>query len=431
MADVIVKRGLGISQHAPLIHNFMDFIWQMLDAPVGDPHYLAVDNLAAVDSQFLVQFSPVPVNEVQIIYRGQMYTFDYPTNDPRLAPLAAHPYAQNRFIRSFMILNEPTTDMLWNTQGLDPARGQNYIFYKYIVCLHDVKNLIFQRGLTPREQDFMGRYWDNFVAVGFRHAIRIGGYDIKWHRDSSVFQFGQGTPEGEIFGTDRKAGFITCGLYVNRPQGLPGDVAGISFLQGHKQHTIFPQGGTCVTFLDPSVMHRVVPATSAGTAPTKRATDTRLGFVQRSAIFCEFFTTRERVESQMIEHPIMTKPSAPSKFRSLKQVYKQLNHYFRGASAQFGVPLNQMRNRIANAPNAHINNLYAYQHPQYAAYLERNFPGQPVQPPANFFLYKIKGEAQNRRQKLRNLHNLYTNLASSFTVQRVNQPNYVSYHNNV
>jgi hypothetical protein len=430
MTDVIVKRGLGIAQHAPLVDNFMDFIWQMLDAPPGNPHYLAVNNRGAVDSQFLVQFSPVPVNEVQIIYRGQMYTFNYPTNDPRMAPLAAYPYAQNCYIRSFMILNELTTDMLWITQGLDPNRGQNYIFYKYIVCLHQVRNIILQRGITPRERDFMNRYWDNFVAVGFRHAIEVGGYDIKWHRDSTVYQFGQGTQEGEIFGTGRKAGFITCGLYVNRPQGLPGNVAGISFLQGHKQHTIFPQGGTCVTFLDPSVMHRVVAATSAGTAPTKRVTDTSAGFVQRSAIFCEFFTTRERIETQMVEHPIMTKPSVPAKFRNVKKVYEQLNHYFRGASAQFGVPLNQMRNRIANAPNAHINNLYAYQHPQYALYLQQFFPGQAIQPPANFFVYKIKGESQNRRQKLLNLHNLYTNLAPSFIVQRVNQPNYISYYNN-
>lgn len=424
MTDVVVKRGVGITQRAPLTHQFMDYIWRMLDAPPGDPHYLAVDNERVVDSQFLVQYSPVPVNEVQIIYRGQMYTFNYPVGDPRLGPLAAYPYADYRHIRSFSILNELSTDMLWRTQALDPNRGQDYLFYKFIVCLHEVNNLIFQRGLTPREQDFMSRYWDNFVVVGFRHAIKVGGYDIKWHRDSAVFQFGQGTQEGEIFGTDRKAGFITCGVYVNRPHGLPGNVAGISFLQGPKQHTIFPPGGTIVTFLDPAVMHRVIPVADSGTAPLKR------GFIQRSAIFNEYFTTREKIEAQMEENPIFNKISAPAKFRSLKQVYKQLNKYFRGASATFAVPMNQMRNRIGTATNAQIDNLYAYRHPEYARYMRNTFPGQPVEAPANFFIYKIRGEAQNRRQKLLNLHTLYTNLHQSFGVQRVNQPNYVSYYNN-
>ena len=423
MADVIVKRGVGIAQNAPLTDMFMNFIWQCLDAPPGNPHYLPVENKNAVDSEFMVQFSPVPVNDVQILYRGQMYTFNYPTNDPRMTPLQAYHYIRYRNIRSISILPNMTTDMLWRTQALDPNRGQNYLFYKFIVCLHEINSLIFERGLTERENTFISNYWDNFVAVTMRHAVKIGGYDIKWHRDSTVIQFGQGTQEGEIFGTNRKAGFITSGVYVNRPHGLPGDVAGISFLQGHKQHTIFPQGGTIVTFIDPSVMHRVVPATSAGTAPTKR------GFVQRSAIFNEYFTTRERVEDQMEEHPIFTKASVPAQFRNLKKVYTQLNKYFRSASANFGVPLNQMRNRIQNASNAHINNLYAYQHPEYAAYLATNFPGQAFKPPANFFVYKIKGEAQNKRQKLLNLHNLYKNLAPSFIVQRVNQPNYVRYIN--
>lgn len=421
MTDVIVKRGVGFAQHASLTHVFMNFIWDCLDAPPGNPHYLAVENTGAIDSEFLVQFSPVPVNEVQFLYRGQAYTFNYPVNDPRLAPLQAYPYAQNRYIRSICVNDKNTTDMLWNTQVMDPNRGRDYISYKYIVCLHEIKNIIFQRGLTQRETTFIDNYWDNFVVIGIRHAIQIGGYDIKWHRDSAVFQFPRGTPEGELFGTNRKAGFITCGVYVNRPHGLPGDVAGISFLQGQKQHTIFPQGGTIVTFIDPSVMHRVVPATSAGTAPIKR------GFVQRSAIFCEFFTTRERIEAHGVNHPIFTKPSAPAQFRSLKKVYKQLHKYFRGASATFGVPLNRMRNSIQSATNAQINNLYAYQHPEYAAYLAQFFPGRPVQPPAKFFVYKIKGEAQNKKQQLLNLHNLYKNLAPSFTGQRVNQPNYVTY----
>jgi len=244
-----------------------------------------------------------------------------------------------------------------------------------------------------------------------------------------VYEFDPQSRDGELFGTQRRAGFITSGIYVNRPQGLPPDVAGISFMQGPKIHTIYPQGGTVVTFLDPAVLHRVIAAGNTGTAVTKR------NFIQRSAIFTEFFTTRELVEqgAQLyggVEHPIFSKVSTPAHFRSTKKVYKQLVKYWRGVSQQFGVPLNQIRNRIRTAPEAHINNLFAYQHPEFVNFVASLNPPVPIKPPANFFVSKVKGEAPNKRQKLLNLHNLYTNLATSFTGQRVNQPNYITYYPN-
>lgn len=418
--DVIVKANLAIPQSAPLLANYMDFVWDCLNLQPGNPNYINTHGDGAVDSSFMFSWSDTPVTRVKVTFEKEAgvdnFIFDYPQL-PHLAGLyGMYPPAQYKHVSALKVNKTSVTNMLIS------AQNREYLCYKFIVVIHQIGKL-FTTSISARVEEFFQRYWDRFTLITLRHAIKVGAYDIAWHRDSAVFEFSQGYPEANLFGTHRRAGFITSGIYVNRPQGLPPDQAGVAFLKENKIHKIFPRGGTCVTFLDPSVFHRVIPLTNPGTAEMHGD-----DYVKRSAVFMEHFTSRERIALSGLDQPIFSKASIPAKFRNLNAVYQYLNGYFTNFAARAHVPLNALRNAIQQAPAHLINHAYHYQPEGYPAYVASITPGVVV-PPADFFVYKIHGPASNQRGRLLDLHNLYTNLKKSFSGGHINSQNFVNYLN--
>jgi hypothetical protein len=395
----------------------MDFIWDCITLPPGHPNHINATE-PSIDSILQFKWSDKPVQSVAIMFGSEPYfLFNY-QQEPHLAQLySMYPPANYRHVSSIHYADTPVSRMLAGAQNRD------YLCYKLIVVIHEVGKL-FEMGLTPRETNFIYRYWNRYTYLTLRHAIKVGGYDIKWHRDSTVIKYSSGSKEGILFGTDRMAGFVTSGIYINRPQGLPSNEAGISFIKDNKIHSIFPQGGTVVTFLDTEVFHRVVPLAHAGTA------EVRNGYVKRSAAFMEHFTTKQIVEAQMEPSATFNKVSIPSQFRNIESVYRHLTNYF--SSFRNRLPANlknkNMNMAISTAPEHVISDAYHYMPEGYQAYVA-SITAAPLVPPADFFVYKVKGKASNMRGKLKNLHTLYQNLRRSFSGAHINSANFVKYLN--
>jgi len=411
--EVIVKAGLNVPASCPLLIQFTDFVWQHLDKTVGDPNYMNIHPDAKyLDVSMEFKWSDTPVNVVLVIFtnNGVETPFElnlFPFHPPEIDAnqlTTNYPITQNRNISAIKVQGSPVMDMILSYQNW------LYVAYKINVILHQI-GALYTSAQRPREVQFLQRYWDRYCNANIRFAVR-SGYDIPWHRDSGEARFFAG-PESVMFGNQRHAGFITGAIYVNRPQGLPNDQGGISFMKDGGVFSLFPRGGTCVTFLDPEIFHKVIPVRDGGAAEKKR------DFVKRSSIFMEFYTDRAHVEQNMPIQPIFNRPSLPSMFRNANASYKFLKEYFEknfsnGLRAR-GLNTNNVRQSIATAPNAVINEAYAYMPNTYPAFASNVHPGAPLKPLPDFFVFKVRGSNNlSKRQKLLNLYNLYINTLSNF-----------------
>ncbi|NBS67911.1 hypothetical protein EBT31_03225 [bacterium] len=411
MADsgaVIVKAGLDIPGSCPLLQNFLDFVWDQLNAQAGSQTYMNIPaNAKYLDVSLDFQWSDTPVNTCRVMYthtNGSHLQYDlflFPLHSPSLNinNLAqTYPIANHCNISAIKVGSSPVMDMILSYQD------HLYVAYKLNVVIHQA-GALYMTSQRPREREFFQRYWCRYTNMTIRFGVR-SGYDIPWHKDSGEVQY-QGV-EGQMFGAEQKAGFITCGIYTNRPQGLPNDEGGISFTKDRGVFSLFPKGGTCVTFLDPEVFHRVIPVRGGGTA------EKRQEFVKRSAVFMEHFTNKQRVEQNLpMVQPIFAKPSLPYMIRNAQGAFKFLNKYFetnfkRGLE-EHGLDPTNIRGSILAAPDAVINKAYGYMPEGYPAYVQSIHQGYPLRPLPEFFIFKVRGTNGNsKRQRLLNLYNLYT-----------------------
>lgn len=413
--EVIVKAGLNIQGTCPLLQNFLDFVWDNLDNPANNPVYMNIPELGPPYLDVMTEFkwSYAKVNSIRMLFirEGNEVAFElplfpfHPVEIENNHMVINYPIEANRNISAIKISGSPVMDMLLKIQ--DPA----YVAYKMNVLIHQV-GAAFMQAQRDREKAFLHRYWDGYANMNIRFGVR-SGYDIPWHRDSGEVLFTGGTNEGMMFGTQRHAGFITGAMYTNRPAGLPNTQGGISFMKDGGVFTLFPKGGTCVTFLDPEIFHSVIPVTDGGTAEHKR------GFIKRSSVFMEFYTDRPHVEQNAPVQPIFNRPSLPSMFRNAKKTFQFLKQYFdknfSNGLREHGLNADNIRQSIISAPEAVINRAYAYMPATYPAYVQSIHPGAAPKPLPEFFVFKVRGSNHlNKRQKLLNLYELYTHILSNF-----------------
>lgn len=427
MADVVVKRNVTVPH---LLKRMIEYAWELIDEKVllPMPHEdsrrkflrdVANESKPYLDSEFMFQVSPTPpVDGVDASIGDVQHRLKHPTKDELWFANPNQLNSKPFYIRA-MWFKGPYMDMLIRTQDI------NYLVKKLIIVAHQIIDM-HRRGLSNRELAFIDTYWDGFVRGTVRHCIRHGSYDIPWHRDSDVYTFQNGSLEAQMFGSVERRGFITSGLYVHRPNGIRG--AGISFRKGNNEVTLFPKGGTVVTFLDQNVFHKVVPVTCF----TRLDVDARMGFIQRSTMFVSLTTNSEKLENisrNGLLNAVFHKAGLKAAFRDAMQVHSFLEDYFRQLENEVQNPNIDNFLRLANG--GEINRAYNFKPNSYTTfatpYLAQMGITEPP-PVADFFVYKIaKGNSnENARKKLQGLRNLYTELERSFGNVDSNDSSFVS-----
>jgi hypothetical protein len=296
----------------------------------------------------------------------------------------------------------PFIDYLLQTQTVE------YLSIKMVIVVYEM--LVMNKGgVDAGLFEFMTKYNSGLVQAVARHAQKpkeaSDGFKIAWHRDTNRSN------------NNVHKGMVTTGLYIHRSNEVKADSGGISFSKDSKEVRIFPAPKTVVTFLDQHIVHKVIPVRL-----NHALTAHNHGFVQRSAVFMSWHTTKELINKYAITNlnkGIFLKAGITYRFRNLKKLYLLLNTYFRFIRNKHALS-NNIPRFINTAPNNKI--VAAYQGHglnarNYSAILsEGQYPANTRLPVANLILYKMKNSPSNStpRKKLKNLTKVYTELQKVF-----------------
>lgn len=377
----------------------------------------ALENEKTFDTKMFIQYNKTNTPNQGVVVKVNNCTMSLPN------PLAISSLTEKGLLNAFTRA-QPSVSRI-EVSGpyityLLSIQDSNYIAGKFVIVAKQMMEMACA-GLSGRELDFIKKFWSGGIFAILRHAVRprlenenLGNmsnlpnttsFKIPWHRNSNKIG-------------DQK-GFLVSGLYIHRPHSIQPESGGISFIKRNKQIKIYPAAGTTVSFFDQKVIHKVIAA------KVLRANLARHGFVQRSAVFMSWFTTKELIGNRLSQFNanamIFRKSGISAEVRDLKKLYGILKKYFAYVDRVLKLfpQYSQMsindfiKKGNNNSISAVLRGVFSGTNNKAAwDNLKRLVPaGNTV---ANTVLYKMYNTGTYPKQKLKDLYEVYLELNQAF-----------------